>query len=202
MLTRGGAILGRIAEDGEQLVEPGEPLDAEGLADGDGSEEQEGIFRAALPGLILLALLLAAIVFGIAQLAPDEAPDKRDPSFIDAIFANVVVIAAARALLLIAAVVGLIALVYIGASAAVRLARGEWLQRAGPFQPQLQEVADSLAETDTFLEEWLEATDVNEELTRTLEERDEAIRELLQDREVLLEEVQRLGQKLERGPQT
>lgn len=94
---------------------------------------------AALPALLILLLLLGAAAWAIAQLAPDDVPEKDDPNFIDLIFSNVVVIAAARVLLLVAAVVLLIALVYIAASAVARLSRREWLRRAGPFEANLQE---------------------------------------------------------------
>jgi hypothetical protein len=155
--------------------------------------EQETTAQGVLLGFVVIVALLAGIGYGIAQLAPDHAPQKKNPNFIDSIFDNVVVIAAARVLLLIAAVVALIALVYIGVSAAVRLARGEWLQRAGPFEPKLEEVAESLDAADSFFEEWLEVTEENEQLTERLEQRDQAIRELLAERELLVQELKRLS---------
>jgi hypothetical protein len=47
----------------------------------------------------------------------------------------------------------------------------------------------SLEEAETWFEDWLEAMDENDELLERLEDRDNTIRELLADRERLLEEL-------------
>ncbi|MGH2762623.1 MAG: hypothetical protein ACRDL0_15400 [Thermoleophilaceae bacterium] len=145
----------------------------------------------ATPGQVLLATgilvaLVAVAVWGFISLAPDDAPEKRDPSFIDSIFANVVVIAAARVVLLAGAVVLLFAGVYIMISTAVRMGRGQWLRRAGPFETDLAEQEKRLGEAEDFFEDWLEATEQNEELVNRLAQRDEQVEQLLRDREALL----------------
>jgi hypothetical protein len=71
--------------------------------------------------------------------------------------------------------------------------RKEWLRRAGPFEAGLKEVDAELDEADSFIEEWLDASDQNEQLLERLEERDQAIQQLLEDRELLMAEVRRLG---------
>lgn len=148
--------------------------------------------REAPLGQILLAIgilvaLVGVAVWGIISLAPDDAPDKRDPSFIDSIFANVVVIAAARVVLLAGAVVLLFAGVYIVISTAVRMGRGQWLRRAGPFETDLAEQERRLGEAEDFFDDWLNAMEQNEDLVNRLAQRDEQVEQLLRDREVLLE---------------
>lgn len=193
-----GALLPTRCPPTARIPLPGVSVDAErgeeseeSVAEDPVDQKSSGGFKAALPAAVILLAALGATAWGIVQLAPEEAPDKRDPSFVDSIFANVVVIAAARVLLLVAAVVLLVALVYIGSSVVARLARGEWLRRAGPFEANLKEAAEGLDEADDFFDEWLEATNEKEELLEVLEQRDDAIRELLADRAALLEELER-----------
>lgn len=121
-------------------------------------------------------------------------PGKADPGFIDHIFDNVVVIAAARAVLLAAAAVLLFAGVYIVISVGVRMARGQWLRRAGPFESELAEQAERLEEVEDFFEDWMKATDENEELAARLGERDDLIRQLLMERAELYSRLEKHGE--------
>jgi len=137
--------------------------------------------------LAILAALVVGAVWGIAQLAPDDAPLPRDPSFIDSIFANVVVIAAARLILLGGAVVLIFAGIYILLSIAVRMGRGQWLRRAGPFETDLEQ---RLSEAESFFDDWVEETNRNDELINRLAERDEQVEQLLNDRAALLQALE------------
>jgi hypothetical protein len=148
---------------------------------------------SVLLGLLILAGLAALAVWGLLSLAPDEAPAKRDPNVIDSIFSNVVVIAAARVLLLATAGVLLVAGVYIVVSTIVRMARGQWLRRAGPFESDLAHQEQRLEETEDFLEEWLAASEQNEELLERLEERDLLITQLAAERDQLMEALDQGG---------
>jgi hypothetical protein len=155
------------------------------------------VIQAVLALLLLIALLalpIAGAVWIISALAPDAVPQKREPGFIDNIFASPIVIAAARVVLLAAADVLLFAGLYIVASVLVRMVRREWLMRAGPFESELAEAARSLDEADSNLDNWLEALEENEELGRRLEEANEAIVSLLDERDHLADELTRLRQ--------
>lgn len=54
----------------------------------------------------------------------------------------------------------------------VRIKRGQWLRRVGPFESEISEVREGLAEASLVLESLNEAWEANEELERRLEERD------------------------------
>lgn len=169
------------------------PAPAESASAETGNQAETPSAMSVVFVVAFVLLLVAAVGFGLARLAPDDAPAKRDPSFIDAIFANVVVIAAARALLLVTAVVLLIALLYIASSVVARLYRREWLRKAGPFEPAVNQVDERLQEAGDFAVDLSEETaKEKEELLSMIEDRDEAIRELLTDREALIDEVARL----------
>lgn len=142
-------------------------------------------------GLLILLGLLVAGGYGISQLAPDEVREKADPGFLDNIFANDVVIAAARLVALFAAIVALAGGVYIVGSMVVRMSRGEWLRKAGPFESQVIEA--KIEEASDFFDDWLEALQTNEDLEERLEQRDAAIHDLLTERETLIEALHERG---------
>jgi hypothetical protein len=147
--------------------------------------------RPMLPGLVIIAGLVALLTWGLSSLAPDAVVAKRDPGFIDTIFANEVVVAAARVVLLATAGVLLATGVYIVISMGIRISHGEWLRRAGPFEVELAE--KRLDEVEDHFDDLVKALDENAELEERLEERDELVGQLLADLERLLGEVKRLG---------
>jgi hypothetical protein len=161
--------------------------DASGSDDPQTDGDSEVSLGQVAAVLAIVAALIAAAVWGIARLAPDDAPAREDPSFIDSIFANVVVIAAARVVLLASAVVLLATGIYILVSIAVRMGRGQWLRRAGPFEMDLEQ---RLNEAESFFDDWLEAMNRNDELVDRLAERDEQVEQLLADRAALLEALE------------
>jgi hypothetical protein len=89
------------------------------------------------------------------------------------------------------AVVLLVAGIYIVVSTAVRMGRGQWLQRAGPFETALAEGVQRLDEAENFFDELLDdVMEQNEELVTRLAERDEQVEQLLHDRAALLEALE------------
>ena len=155
------------------------------------TEEAQGPEDSPQPGgagqivirLALLGGLIASAVWAISALAPDDVRETKDPGYIDNIFASPIVIAAARIVLLTAAVMLLFAGLYIVASILVRMTRRQWLRRAGPFESELAgEVGSGLVAADTVVQWWLESLERNKELERRLQERDVTIRELVRER--------------------
>jgi hypothetical protein len=110
---------------------------------------------------------------------------------LDTLFGNVVVIATARALLLGAAAVLLATGGYILGSTVVRMRRGEWLSRAGPFESQLAVRSEQrLVGREWFLDDPAEAVQGPANLRERLAERDDLIERLLADRAALLEALE------------
>jgi hypothetical protein len=161
---------------------------------GEGSQNQpsESMLGGVALALLLLAGLAVGVVWLISSLAPDDIPSRPDPDFIDTIFASPIVVAASRLVLLSASVVLLVAGLYIVVSVIVRMSRGHWLRRAGPFESEIaEEVAEGLDEADDIVESWMQTLSENERLAERLEEADEAIRALLDERDQLIEELTR-----------
>lgn len=115
---------------------------------------------------------------------------ERDPGFVDTIFASGFVIATDRFVLLVAAVVLLFASLYTMISIGIRMARGQWLRRAGPFESELAEAERNLGEADELFTQWLEVSDDNARLLMLLEERDTTIEQLLNENDALRAELQ------------
>ena len=76
----------------------GEADPPERISDSDPGEPGTG---SAILGPVTFVLIVGAIIYGIAQLAPDDVREKRNPGYIGNIFANDVVIAAARVVVLL-----------------------------------------------------------------------------------------------------
>lgn len=155
---------------------------------GNGDDDSATLGQIFL-GLGMLLAIVGAVVWLILGLAPDTVPEKADPGFIDNIFASPIVVAAARIVLLSAAIVLLFAGLYIVVSVLVRMQRGQWLRRAGPFESEIAEIEASLDQADTVYQWWLEALNENEELEGRLEQRDTMIHDLLEERDRLIEEL-------------
>lgn len=170
---------------------PEEPEEDVGSEPDEERDEEQAPGQSPWPGLLILLGLLLAAGYGISQLAPDEVREKADPGFLDNIFANDVVIAAARLVALFAAMVALAGGVYIVGSMVVRMGRGEWLRKAGFFESQVIEA--KIEEASNFFEDWLEALQTNEDLEERLEQRDAAIHDLLTEREALIEALHERG---------
>ncbi len=92
---------------------------------------------------VLISVLTGTIVVGLALilLAPPDVPRPRDPSVVEVVLASTAMIAVVRVLVLALGLALLVTVLYVGASAAARLMRHEWLHRAGPFEVELPRVA-------------------------------------------------------------
>jgi hypothetical protein len=133
---------------------------------------------SSVVGVLVCLVVLAALVLLLKGLFPPDLPDASDPNFIDAIFNNKAVIWAARILLVSAAVVLAVGGVFIIASTVVRMRKGDWLKRAGPFE--VSEMA--LSEIEDQIEFWrntaLTGQDEIAELRERLEASDDLIEQL------------------------
>jgi hypothetical protein len=81
-----------------------------------------------------MPLLLVGLVFLVKALYPVDLPVQDSTGFLETIFANRLVIWAARLLLVSAVAVLALGGVFIAASIGIRMRSGHWLRRAGPFE--------------------------------------------------------------------
>jgi hypothetical protein len=147
-----------------------------------------GAVAAAVLGLIFVIIAvgaaLAAIVFGVIlviKLLPAHVPEKRNPGYLDNVFANRWVVWAARLAALGFAVVAAFGSLYVCASIVMRMVKGHWLRSAGPFQAEVVEkVTEELNEAgDIWLNAWQESESRNTELSQHLEQATESIQWLV-----------------------
>ncbi|HEU5142233.1 MAG TPA: hypothetical protein VFU04_03650, partial [Solirubrobacterales bacterium] len=99
-------------------------------------------------------------------------------NFVDSIFHNKGVVLAARLLLVSAAVVLAVGGIFIVGSTIKRMANGEWLRKAGPFEISEAAVSD----IESQIDRWRRAAKAGEEevaeLTDRLRESDELIEQI------------------------
>lgn len=148
-----------------------------------------GYLIAVLLVLLVVALPLAVAVgfsYAVYEAFPTHIAHKAHPGLVDTITENRFVVFAIRTVLLSAAAVLLFFTVYVVASMVVRMKRGEWLVKAGPFEAHVKAAEESLegveeAYRSALNEAWETATDLEqrlEERTRELEEAYEYITSL------------------------
>ena len=119
-------------------------------------------------GLVLLA----------KGLYPVDLPAAKDPDFIDTIFDNRAVLWTARLLLVSAAVVLAFGGVFIVISIGIRMKKGEWLRRAGPFEISETTLSEIEGQRDRWRIAALLEHEKVVELTVRLEESEEVIEQL------------------------
>jgi hypothetical protein len=128
--------------------------------------------------IVLLAALAVGLFFLVKGLVPANLPASNGSNFIDSIFHNKGVVLAARLLLVSAAVVLAVGGIYIIASTVRRMANGEWLRKAGPFEVPETAISD----VESQIDKWRRAAKAGEEevaeLTERLKESDELIEQL------------------------
>jgi hypothetical protein len=125
---------------------------------------------------LLLVGIGGACLGLVAALFPADVSRKGDPGYLDVVFENGLVIFAARLVVLGAALVLLLGAVYVTASMVVRVKRGEWLRRAGPFEAELHGPGElARHELRSLVEELDRASRANDELERSLRVRDEQL---------------------------
>jgi hypothetical protein len=97
--------------------------------DASGTKDQRSAVNRALPALRLSALLVAVTLTALAvvEAFPHHVKNARNPSFVDDIVANPVVIFALRLAVFFA-------VVYVGVSVVGLLGGRRWLSQLGPFK--------------------------------------------------------------------
>jgi hypothetical protein len=148
-------------------------------------------FLLAVLGLALS--IVAGLAWAIYKAFPDPIPQKTNAGWVDLIFSNQYVVFSARIVLISLALVLLIGGVYITMSMFVRIYRREWLHKAGPFEAKVAERVDEDLETvdDTYQEMLNEAWGENVELARRLEESLADLENVTDQRDRLLEAIER-----------
>lgn len=137
------------------------------------AQSRQGVGTAL--AVLGIAVCAVGIVLLVKGLYPVDLPLSRNPDFIDNVFDNRGVIWAARLLLVSAAAVLVFGGVFIVVSIGIRMKKGEWLRRAGPFE--ISETA--VSEIEGQVNFWRTAAVVGEEevaeLTEQMDESDELI---------------------------
>jgi hypothetical protein len=122
-----------------------------------------------------IAVCVAGMVLLVKGLYPVNLPLTENPDFLDIVFDNRGVVWAARLLLVSAAAVLAFGGVFIIVSTGVRMKKGEWLRRAGPFEAS----ETTVGEIEEQLDQWCSTALVRQEkvieLTECLDESDELI---------------------------
>jgi hypothetical protein len=127
--------------------------------------------------LVILACLVAVVLL-VKGLYPADLPSAKNPDFIDNVFDNRAVVWAARLLLVSAAAVLAFGGLFIVVSTGIRMANGEWLRKAGPFEISETAVSEIEGQVDFWRQTALAGQEEVAELTERLEESDELIEEL------------------------
>jgi hypothetical protein len=148
------------------------------------------------PRLLALAGIAGVCLGVVAALFPFDVPRRSDPGYLDVVFENGLVVLAARLVVLGAALVLLLGAVYVAASMVVRVRRGEWLRRAGPFEAELLGPREVLGHDLSSLLDALErAWRANDQLQRRLKGRDEELSAASEEVERLAAECARLKRR-------
>jgi hypothetical protein len=156
------------ADEPEPELEPGlEPEAAEPPA-----EEMKA------RGWFFVLLFLAGIGLLLYRVYPAHHPLAAHPNFIDEIFANNLVLFAARLTLLSAAGVLAVAAVFIVISFWKRGKAGHWMSRFGPFETQA--VEDLAGQVDQWIAWWREENERGDELQKQLEENEKMLSDLFE----------------------
>lgn len=98
-----------------------------------GNEATTGAARLAA-GLGALFVSLVVVAMLAKALYPVDLPPNPSPDFVDTIFDNRSVIWAARLLLVSTAAVLAFGGIFIVLSIGIRIRKGHWLSKAGPFE--------------------------------------------------------------------
>lgn len=131
-----------------------------------------------VPAVMGIAVCAAGMALLAKGLYPVDLPLAQDPDFIDNVFDNRGVVWAARLLLVSAAAVLAFGGVFIVVSIGIRMKKGEWLRRAGPFEVSETTVSEIEGQLDQWRSTALARQEKVVELTERLDESEELIAEL------------------------
>jgi hypothetical protein len=127
-------------------------------------------------GFAFLALLALGVGVLIYRLYPSHRTPEKNPNFVDVIFANNLVVLAARLVLLSAAGVLAVAAVFIVISFWKRGKAGHWMSRFGPFETQA--VEDLAGQVNQWIEWWQVENARADELQGRVEESEKLFADL------------------------
>lgn len=134
---------------------------------------------AVFLAIIVLVGVPVALILAAIFAFPTELPHVH--GFVDAIFANKVVLWAARLIVLFGGVVLVIGEVYIAISIGMWMHEQRWLTQIGPFKvEEKRAIADLTAEVETWQTIAADAEEDRESLEERLTESDEVIQHLLE----------------------
>lgn len=122
-----------------------------------------------------IAVFVAALALLVKGLYPADLPLAENPDFIDIVFDNRGVVWAARLLLVSAAAVLAFGGAFIVASIGIRMKKGEWLRKAGPFEVSETTVSEIEGQLDQWRSTAMARQEKVIELTELLDESDELI---------------------------
>jgi hypothetical protein len=143
-----------------------------------GSEQGEAGKGTTFFGFVLFVGLLILLVLLVKGLYPADLPIDKNPDFIDNIFDNRAVIWAARLLLVSAAAVLAFGGIFIVVSTGIRMKKGEWLRKAGPFEISETAVSEIEGQVEFWRDAALAGQEQVAELTERINESDELIEHL------------------------
>jgi hypothetical protein len=134
-------------------------------------DEGRSLAAKASAGYLAVPLLLTGLAFLVKALYPVDLPVQASPGFIETVFANRLVVWAARLLLVSAAAVLAFGGVFIAVSIGIRMKSGHWLRRAGPFEISERAVDEVEGQLefwrDAALESRIEISRLEEQLRRS-----------------------------------
>jgi hypothetical protein len=150
--------------------------------EGDDADDERRARTAMVIGWIVVLGLLVLAGLVLFRIYPGSVPSKENPGFLDNIFDNNLVVFAARLVLFSAALVLAFTAVYTIASIVSWMRLGHWLTRAGPFEVS-REAVETLTDQVAFWRETaIEADAEREALRQRLEETDELVEHLYEER--------------------
>lgn len=155
---------------------------SEGAANGTATSNKAGWFY-----LFVVVVVLGLLAY---RLYPADHADATSANFIDAIFANNLVIFIARVMLFLGACVLAAGMVFIVLSIWKRAKAGHYLTRFGPFETQA--IEDLRGEVETWQNYWAEENEQVGELRKRLEESDAVLQQVLGELGEATEELGRL----------
>lgn len=156
-------------------------------------QELERFVRRWLPWLALAALLVGGIVMAV-QLWPDAIPRKKDPGFLDNIFASRLIVWTMRMLLFVG-------VLYAAGSIVHLISQNRWLSDFGPFKVS-EKVVDELEQrVQSGAEELEKQAEQAAELAKRLERRDREVVKLVKERDALRDQLRDQVDNAQRKPE-
>lgn len=172
--------MSRTKRDGSALV-PDELTEEE-------AAQASGVATTLLGFLVLAGVLVVVAGLGY-RIYPAHRPKQAEPSFVDIIFANNLVVFGARVILFSAALVLAVTAFYIIYSMVISMRAGRPLEQFGPLRVQaVQDLTEHLEAWQTW---WAEANEENADLRSRLEHTDALVADLLDENERLLQGEER-----------